>query len=55
MFYKGDPSKIKDNFSEDIEIAEMPTDDMVAIKISAKMARLAFNGCDPNYIKSVCL
>mgnify|MGYP001453045345 CR=1 FL=1 len=54
VFYKGDPSKIKDNFSEDIEIAEMPTDDMVAIKISAKMARLAFNGCDLDYIANIC-
>lgn len=29
-------------------------DEMVEVKISAKMARLRFHGCEPDYIKNVC-
>ena len=28
--------------------------DMVRVRVSAKMARLRFNGCDPDYIKNIC-
>lgn len=27
---------------------------MIKVKVSAKMARLPFNGCDPEYIKTTC-
>jgi len=33
---------------------EAPAPDTVRVKVSAKMARLKFNGCDPDYIRDVC-
>ena len=66
IFYKGDPMKIKDyGVVEFKDITEMVPDvstvinslasnETVSIKISAKMAALKFNGCEPEYIKNVC-
>jgi hypothetical protein len=70
VFFKGDPKTIRANLGEvevggfeeveDIEPAEpMAGAELMAagpqrVKISAKSARLPFNGCDPDYIKNVC-
>lgn len=32
----------------------MNKNDLVEVKVSNKMAKLKFNGCDPEYIKNVC-
>lgn len=34
--------------------AEEPESDTVTVKVSAAMARLRFNGCEPDYIANVC-
>jgi hypothetical protein len=69
VFFKGDPKRIAEEFG-DVDVAvdhlgegiegeaaeeqEPPPAGMRRIRVSAKMARLPFNGCDPEYIKNVC-
>lgn len=54
VFCKGNPKKATEACGPvefgDIALAE----DTVAVKVSAAMARLPFNGCEPEYIRTTC-
>lgn len=66
VFCKGDPRQatatcgpveiwdIAPHELEDGNGAQFPRSETVSVKVSAAMARLSFNGCEPEYIRTTC-
>lgn len=53
VFVKGDPKKATEACGP-VDLPNIGDSDAIPVKVSSAMARLPFNGCEPEYIRTTC-